>query len=119
MTVRVKVVGAGEIAAKLHAYAELLPNVTMDALAREGEFLLAESKKECPHDTGALRNSGYADRQGWSIEVGYSQAYALRQHEEMSYRHKPPTKAKYLEDPFDRNAPFIHMRVAQSVRRAL
>lgn len=117
MTVRVTVVGAGEIAAELHKWALTLPEQTVQAMAKEGEMLLAESKRECPHDSGALRNSGYAEKRDMSVEVGYSQVYALRQHEELGYRHKPPTKAKYLEDPFDRRAPTMHLNIANDLRR--
>lgn len=34
-----------------------------------------------------------------SAVVGYTQAYALRVHEDMEAKHKPGKKAKYLEGP--------------------
>lgn len=119
MTVRVKVVGADKVAAELHKFAELIPEETLNAMLKEGELLLAESKPECPIDHSPLRNSGYTTKteDGKGVEIGYSQEYALIQHERLDYHHTPPTKAKYLEDPFDRRAPTMHANIANALRR--
>ena len=115
-SVKVSIKGIPEITAKLKQMAEKTPNEVLREIGAEGEFLLGESKKECPHDTGYLRNSGYSDLKGDHVEVGYSAEYALPVHERVEAHHKHPTKAKYLEDPFNRRAPLMHENIAKRLR---
>jgi hypothetical protein len=73
---------------------------------------LAESLAECPVKTGALRSTGKTELtvtpDEITCDIGYGSDavnYAYRQHEDLSFYHNPPTKAKYLEDPINRNLP--------------
>lgn len=65
--------------------------------------LQSESVKQAPKDTGDLRGNCAVDDSNlekFEVTVGYSLPYALRQHEELNYKHTNG-KAKYLEDPFN------------------
>jgi hypothetical protein len=75
-------------------------------LAGEGldlalEHLLGEAKKLVPLDEGTLERSGTASRDGLTGAVSFDTPYAVRQHEEMDYRHAPGRQAKYLEQPMN------------------
>lgn len=59
-----------------------------------------------PVRTGALKRSGFLEITGRgktaSVQMGYGRRgvppYALIVHEEFGFRHKPPTRAKFLEE---------------------
>jgi hypothetical protein len=68
------------------------------------ETIMTESVLECPHDTGTLRRSATVEdpkvnSRGLSVAFGYGTDYAAAVHEVTGNYHKPPTKAKFLEDP--------------------
>lgn len=81
------------------------------ALARglyeEGQIIFAKSQTQVPVDTGVLRASGMLHHPqviGSEVVVeitygGAASSYAEEQHENLKFRHSPPQKAKYLEDP--------------------
>lgn len=82
------------------------------------DHLLAVSKQEVPLDQGPLRASGMVDvaDDGSAGTVSYDTPYAVRQHEELGYRHQRGRKAKYLEDPCNDSS--VHsgmMKAAQKV----
>lgn len=82
---------------------------------REGaNFLLDESRKQVPIETGALSRSGSVSQEGFSATVSYDTPYAVRQHESMTYRHAAGRKAKYLEDPC--NSPALRERLIEYVK---
>ena len=64
------------------------------------EMILKESRKIVPVKTGFLRDSGYVEVTGEGFrskaDVGYSAHYAIYQHENLTYRHRPGQQAKYL-----------------------
>jgi len=96
-------------------------------LYQEGEGLISEAKEEVPVDTGALRASGYVrwpEYQGntVTVQVGFGGAaapYALIVHENLEAHHNPPTKAKYLEDPFNRRATTLDQRIGNKLKAKL
>lgn len=63
------------------------------------EHVLAESNKIIPLDEGTLERSGKVtvDEANLTGVVSYNTAYAVRQHEELTWRHAPGRQAKYLE----------------------
>lgn len=101
----------------------------MDALEDGADGVLTESKEEVPHATGTLMRSGTVTRDDKRnrVYVSYSTPYAVRQHEDLTLRHPDPTnpissagrKAKYLEDPFNRNKRKILRRAELRVKKAL
>lgn len=83
--------------------------------------LAGRSARLAPVDTGDLRNNCSAEINGSTVftnkskcgeavpalklsaEIGYSLPYALRQHEELGYKHPKGGQAKFLEQPFSEN----------------
>lgn len=63
------------------------------------EHILAESNKIIPLEEGTLMRSGKTDLNEETLvgTVSYDTPYAVRQHEEMTWRHAPGRQAKYLE----------------------
>jgi len=83
--------------------------------------IMSDSAREVPVRTGQLRRSGTnngnapPDMEGGPsntidamggvyVDFGYGTLYAVYVHENLEARHKPPTKAKFLEDPVNRHA---------------
>jgi len=103
----------------------------LKALRTGAEAILTEAIDEAPIETGTLRRSGtvtvgalpdgtqvyeaaesgtemkdaFPDKIGKekAVYISFSTPYARRQHEELEYEHPLGGKAKYLEDPFNRN----------------
>ena len=84
--------------------------------------ILRESLKEVPYETGALASTGRivtndigVRHSRITISFGLNPPtegkdkvdYALIQHENMGYNHSEGKKAKYLEDPGNRNVPIL------------
>lgn len=90
-------------------------------LRQGAEHVLGESKKEVPLEEGTLMRSGVAsvDSASLTAAVSYDTVYAARQHEELTWRHAPGRKAKYLEDPLNRERGTVGEIVAAAIRRAL
>lgn len=63
------------------------------------EHVLAESNKLIPLEEGTLMRSGHVSMDAGTLigTVSYDTPYAVRQHEEMTWRHAPGRQAKYLE----------------------
>lgn len=80
-----------------------LNGAAADGLLLAAEYLLQVSRMEVPIDEATLERSGVAsiDRDDLRAAVSYDTPYAVRQHEELDYRHAAGRKAKYLEDPFN------------------
>lgn len=100
----------------------------MDIVNRNGakavrdcaNFLLDESKKQVPHDTGTLERSGMVDSAGLEATVSYgtpgAAAYAVICHER-SANYQRGRKKKYLEDPV--NDPYLQYRMSLHMQRLL
>lgn len=69
------------------------------------EHVLAESNKIVPLDEGTLERSGKTSINEATLTgaVSYDTPYAVRQHEEMDWRHAPGRQAKYLETAMNTN----------------
>lgn len=100
---KVEFKGAKSFIAKLGRTASLVKGETQKATRSVAEDIFAESQILVPVDTGALRASGRVDFYGSRLkpeaEISYSTEYARIVHEVEWYYHKPPTQAKYLEEP--------------------
>lgn len=102
--------------------AERLIRETAFQTIRDGaEAILMEAVNEAPIDTGTLRRSGTVTEapQENTVYVSFNTPYARRQHEDLTLNHPRGGKAKYLEDPFKRNAKKVERLVAQRVKAAL
>jgi hypothetical protein len=86
-----------------------------------GEHLLQVSRERVPIEEATLERSGVVsvDESSMTAAVSYDTPYAVRQHEELSYRHDPGRTAKYLEGPLREEKDTILAIIAAQVRRAL
>lgn len=97
------------------------------ALAAETQIMFAASQRIVPVDTGTLRRSGIImppRSEGRNIVVilgygGAASAYALRQHEDLSFRHKRGKSAKYLERPVMERTKNLEIRLAGRINKIL
>lgn len=102
--------------------AERLIRETAFRAIRDGaEVILTEAIDETPIDTGTLRRSGTVTEapQDNAVYISFNTPYAVKQHEDLTLNHPRGGKAKYLEDPFKRNAKKVERLVAQRVKAAL
>jgi len=82
----------------------------------------AQSQHEVPVRTGALKGSGSVVIDGNEVDIGYggpSAGYALHVHEDLTAHHRPPTKAKFLEDPVNRVMAGMESRIQAKVEGAI
>ncbi|WP_371795981.1 hypothetical protein [Streptomyces sp. NBC_01718] len=85
------------------------------------EHVLTESRRRVPIEEATLERSGVAtvDEANLTAAVSYDTPYAVRQHEELQYRHDAGRTAKYLERPLIEEADTATAIIAAQVRRAL
>lgn len=123
MTVRLT--GTDRLARAIAALGDRAPKAAAAFLYQEGEAIMAAAKPITPIEFGALRSTGHVEpprREGSRIEVvigfgGASAPYALIVHERMDLRHRAPTQAKYLEEPFRRRMVGFEGRFAAALER--
>lgn len=85
------------------------------------EHVLAESRKVVPIEEATLERSGVAsvDEDSLTAAVSYDTVYAVRQHEETTWRHDAGRTAKYLERPLTEEAGQVEAIIAAELRRSL
>jgi hypothetical protein len=102
---------------------KMLDKVCAKALFECAQDLKSKSMKEAPIKDGFLRGSCDIDAEQTANKsetvVFYAEEYALRQHEELNYRHPQGGKAKYLEDPFKANVNRYENDIKEAVSNAL
>ena len=85
------------------------------------EHVLEESGRLVPHQEGTLERSGVAHkpRAGeLQAAVSYDTPYAVRQHEETTYRHPHGRQAKYLETAVNQSQRVGLELVGREIRKA-
>ncbi|QIK82988.1 hypothetical protein [Sanguibacter sp. HDW7] len=85
------------------------------------EVVLAESRKVVPIEEATLSRSGATDVDEATLtaSVSYDTPYAVRQHEELDYRHDEGRQAKYLEGPLLEHRDQALAAIAQTIRGRL
>ncbi|MEW1774677.1 hypothetical protein [Streptomyces sp. NPDC086777] len=85
------------------------------------EHVLERARARVPIEEGTLERSGIAsvDETQLAAAVSFDTPYAIRQHEELNYRHDAGRTAKYLEGPLTDEAGTVAEIIATQVRRAL
>ncbi|WP_086765337.1 minor capsid protein [Streptomyces bobili] len=85
------------------------------------EHVLQQAQEVVPLDEGPLQNSGTVSVDGSTLTavVSYDTPYAVRQHEELDYRHAPGRTAKYLENPLNASRAEVATIIAAQIRRAM
>ncbi|MEU6858828.1 hypothetical protein AB0B28_08145 [Glycomyces sp. NPDC046736] len=83
--------------------------------------LLHEAQAVVPIEEGTLERSGVAskDRGALQCAVSFDTVYAVRQHEELTWRHDPGRQAKYLEAPMHIQRDIMLAIIAAALRRAM
>ncbi|MFF1416571.1 hypothetical protein [Streptomyces sp. NPDC058280] len=72
-----------------------------DGLQRALEHTLGVSNRLVPLEEGTLERSGTVTRAGLNGAISYDTVYAVRQHEELTWKHLAGRQAKYLEQPMN------------------
>lgn len=93
-------------------------------LASEGvqralEHALGVSNQRVPLEEGTLERSGRADVDGLNGAISYDTVYAVRQHEELEWKHLPGRQAKYLESAMNDEREVMLRLMAVPLRRWL
>ena len=96
-------------------------------LYAEAQSVMLESQILVPRDTGNLASTGTVPlptktKGKVTVQMRYGgprAVYAVRQHEEMGYRHTTPQSAKYLEIPFLERLRTLGLRMSVRVKAAI
>jgi len=113
--------GLREVMTRMNEALNRIEGASVDSLRECSWDLLGRSVELAPIDTSDLRGSGKVtfeeDGNKTVALVSFNTPYAVRQHEELTYRHPNGGQAKYLEQPFQQNAERYVQHIANSVRR--
>ena len=115
--------GDVELQAVLRAAQLEAPKAVAQAIYEEAQVIFAKSQVLVPVDTSALRGSGdvsaiQGSGQGVYVDIFYggpAAPYALYVHEIIGNYHKPPTQAKYLEQPFMQSLAEIQNNISRRI----
>ena len=115
--------GDVELQAVLRAAQLEAPKAVAQAIWEEANNIFAKSQVLVPVDTGVLRGSGgvsapQGSGQGIYVDIFYggpAAPYALYVHEIIGNYHKPPTQAKYLEQPFMESLTQIQNNISRRI----
>lgn len=107
-----KVEGMDSLVAFMRAAPTRARDHMVNRLANTSILIFNESQRQVPVRYGVLKGSGHVTEpeiNGNDVEIaisygGAATEYATFVHENLVAQHKPPTKAKFLEDPFNRYA---------------
>lgn len=90
-------------------------------LQKASEHLLQVAREQVPHEEGTLERSGVAsvDKANLKAAVSFDGPYAVRQHEDLTYKHDEGRNAKYLEGPMTTERNTMLEMVATELRRSL
>ena len=99
----------------------LIEGASAAGLLLAAEHLLQVSRTEVPIEEATLERSGVAsvDEGDLTAAVSYDTVYAVRQHEELTWRHDEGRKAKYLEDPMNNERDTLLELAAAPIQDAL
>lgn len=104
----------------VHNVEEAVPTVLLMALEPTFELSL----EYCPKDTGAMAASGYLEATDFRgkprVEMGYGRGgepeYTAKVHENMEYKHKAPTRAKWLQIALQEDGPNVQRRIVAALK---
>jgi hypothetical protein len=119
MKLNYSVEGLADIQKAFNRKISKVESYTPNALMDVGNDLQGKAQQLAPVDTGDLRGSAYTKLGKNSVEVGFNTPYALRQHEELNYRHPRGGQAKYLEEPFKENKNKYIDHIKNSTKKAV
>lgn len=116
--------GQDEVNRNLRAKLLEIQEATKRAITEVGLDLKGKAIERAPVDTGDLRGSCFVTNEGsngqiYKAKVGFSEPYAMEQHENMQYRHPRGGGPKYLENPLKENTEKYIDYVKEAVRRVI
>ena len=125
--IELKLTGIEQVQRNLRRFGKTANAEFVRALVSEAKLVIAKSQVFVPRDTGALASTGIVPRPmvaagSVTVEMRYGGAkapYALKQHEDFTYRHKSPQQVKYLEAAFWPAVPGLTRRIALRLKVAL
>jgi hypothetical protein len=93
----------------------------VEALRDATEHVLEEANRTIPLEEGTMQRSGLATvNEGKLVgTVSYDTTYAIKQHEDLTLRHDPGRRAKWLELTLDERADAVRKHFAKKIEDAL
>lgn len=108
---------------ELQSILKNMPINTKDAVHSElvniTQDLKGKSQRLAPVDLGDLRGSVFAEVEGLDGTVGFTEPYALSQHENLGFKHPKGGEAKYLETPYKENKDKYVDAIGKTVKKAV
>lgn len=120
--------GADALDKALEEFGRNALEVSADLLQERGEAIMADSKENyVPVKWGVLQGSGHVEQpvvEAGTVSVrlaygGPAEAYAIRQHEELTWVHPKQGCAKYLERPWLAGIRGLADWIGEGIRRRL
>lgn len=95
--------------------------VTVGGLPPDSEAIYQASKRKKEGGQRKSHKKAFLEPVGTenAVYISFNTPYAIRQHEELDYDHPRGGKAKYLEDPFNRNKDKVIEYANKKIRKAL
>ena len=116
---KMEIEGLPELEKLLRKMPKEVEKVAMKELQRSAVDLQGKAQLLAPVDMGDLRGSGFSETKGQEVTVGFSEPYALKQHEELEYNHPKGGQAKYLEQPYKENVKHYINDISKKVKKAV
>ncbi len=92
----------------------------LQAVQDAADVLLEEANRTVPLDKSPLQNSGDTVAEvtatGWQSAVFYNTPYAVKQHEDVTLRHKPGRRARWLELTAQERQADIEQKIADRLK---
>ena len=120
--VKVAIEGAEKLVKKLKEMVDAAGDVLMKAAMEGGEIVLQEAKKNCPVDTGNLRNSLQLtkDKQTKTkatVKIDYDKTLKYGTHVELGTKDQPAQP--FLRSSVDENQTVINVEITDTVSDAV
>lgn len=112
--------GLRQMVAKLQQARDIKLAAMLDGIERSGHHVLGVSNDHAPIEEGTLIRSGTVSSKklgGMKVRaaISYDTPYAVRQHEEMDYRHDAGRSAKFLENAMNSERKTVQKIIATRV----
>jgi hypothetical protein len=120
--------GLDDLVAAIKNVPDTAREAAAGAINDAAQDLKAKAVERTPIKTGDLRGTAFADEatpDNLDAAVGFGYAgtrqfkYALRQHEELTWKHPQGGEAKYLENPFKENVDKYTAHISEAVKKAV
>lgn len=121
--VNIEIEGMDELRAVLQKIPEAVRDAAEASFRKSILDLEGKARELAPIDLGDLRGSAYSDVgfTTWGLEAvaGFTEPYALLQHEDMEFNHPKGGQAKYLEQPLKENIAQYTADLAETIKKAM